>query len=188
MIRILIGSILGGLVQFLIGAIAWATPLGKVAFKSLGDVPTADLHTALARTLTPTGTGTYFVPSPETPAGTALLGRGPVALIHFNSAGFPPMDPASLLTGLLLSVIMLFLTGVALSMIDGFARRMQALVMVASATVLYFVVALPVFNPYMPWDWWTYLAASSFIGFVTGGFVMLRWFMPKVREPATPAS
>lgn len=186
MFKILIGAVVGGLVQFIIGAIAWATPLGRLAFGQADVAATADLQTALARTLSPTGSGTYFIPSPETAEGTVMLGKGPVALVMFNTSGFPPMDPAALITGLILSIVMLFLVGVALSMIDGFARRMQALVLIGVATVLYFILALPVYNSYMPWAWWIYLGVECFIAFAVGGFVMLKWFMPKVG--ATPAS
>lgn len=183
MIRILIGSVLGGIVQFIIGAIAWATPLGRMAFSSANDAAAADLQAALARNLTSTGTGTYFIPSPDTAEGTVMLGKGPVALIMFNSAGFPAMDPAALLTGLGLSIIMLFLIGLALQAIDGFAARMQALVLIAVATLLYFVFAMPVYNHYMPWGWWVYLGVECFIALVAGGFVMLRWFMPAASAP-----
>ena len=108
-----------------------------------------------------------------------MLGKGPVALIMFNTQGFPVMDPTALLTGLGLSVAMLFLIGIALSMIDGFAQRMQALVLIAVATTLYFIFAIPVFNSYMPWAWWIYLGVECLIALIVGGFVMLRWFMPR---------
>lgn len=177
MIRIFIGSIVAGVIQFIIGAIAWATPLGKLAFTSLGGPETADLQGAMARTLAPTGTGTYFIPSPETPEGTVLLGKGPVALVHFNTHGFPPMDPTSLLIGLMLSVVMMLLVGIALSHVRESAARMRVMLLFAVATVLYFVVAMPVYNPYMPWGWWAYLAVADFIAFTVGAFVLLR-FIP----------
>jgi hypothetical protein len=179
MVRIAIGAAIGGLIQFIIGAIAWATPLGRLAFVGASDATAADLQAALGRNLTPTGSGTYFIPSPETAEGTVMLGKGPVALIHFNTDGFPVMDPMALLTGLGLSVLMMALIGVALSMIDGFARRMQALVLIAVATTLYFIFAMPVYNGYMPWAWWIYLGVECLIALIAGGFVMLRWFMPK---------
>lgn len=190
MFKILIGAVVGGLVQFIIGAIAWATPLGRLAFGQADVTATADLQAALARTLSPTGSATYFIPSPETAEGTVMLGKGPVALVMFNNSGFPPMDPTALVTGLIMSIVMLFLVGVALSMIDGFAKRMQALIMFGAATVLYFILSLPVYNSYMPWGWWIYLGVECFIAFAVGGFVMLKWFMPQVTttHAAVPAS
>jgi hypothetical protein len=184
MIRIFIGAVVAGLVQFIVGAIAWATPLGMLAFKALGDGPTADLQAALGRTLGPTGTGTYFIPSPQTAAGTAMLGTGPVALIHFNTLGFPPMSVTALLTGLILSVAMMWLIGSALSYVRDFATRFRVMVLFATGTVLYFLLAMPVFNEYLPWDWWIYLAATDFLAFVVGAYVMIRWFMPREATPA----
>lgn len=184
MIRIFIGAIVGGLVQFIIGAIAWATPLGKLAFKALGDGPTADLQAALGRTLNATGSGTYFIPSPETAAGTVMLGNGPVALVHFNTQGFPPMSAPALLTGLILSIVMMWLVGTALSYVHSAANRIKVLLLFATGTVLYFLLAMPVFNIYMPWAWWIFLAAADFVAFVAGGYVMIRWFMPRGAEPA----
>lgn len=186
MVRIALGAIVGGLVQFIVGALAWATPLGRLAFGHASEAATADLQTALARTLTPTGTGTYFIPDPETAQMTTLLGKGPVALVMFNTGGFPPMNAGALLTGLALSVGMLFLVGLALAPIADFAARMRALLLIAVATVGYFVISLPVYNFYMPWTWWTYLAVESFLAFVAGGFVMLRFFMPKAAPESVP--
>lgn len=180
MLRLTIGAVVGGLVQFIIGAIAWASPLGKLAFKSADITATAEMQQAMARALTPTGTGTYFIPAPDTAEGTAMLGTGPVGLVHFNTAGFPVMDPAALIAGLVMSIVMMLLIGVALSQIDSFAGRVRALVLIAVATTLYFILSLPVYNIYMPWAWWSYLAVECFIAFVVGGFVMLKWFMPAV--------
>jgi hypothetical protein len=184
MIRIFIGSIVAGLIQFIVGALAWATPLGRMAFTQANGPATADLQAALARNLTTTGTGTYFIPSPETAEGTVLLGKGPVALIHFNTSGFAPMVPGALLTGLIMSVATMLLVGVALSYVRA-EKRLPVMLLFAVATVSYFVASLPVYNFYMPWGWWAYLAVESFIAFTLGAFVLLTFFMPK--EDAAPA-
>ena len=105
MVRILIGSILGGLAQWVVGAIFWGTPLGKIAFHVVDDPKNAAVQQALAANLSEAGTGTYYVPWPDTAQGTVLHGKGPVALIHFNTAGFPVMDGTSLVAGLVLSIL-----------------------------------------------------------------------------------
>ena len=183
MFRIFIGSVAGGFLQFVIGALFWATPLGRLAFRSLGEGETADLQTALARTLTPSGSGTYFIPSPETASGAVLMGKGPVGLVFFSPGGYPAMNWGALATGLVLSIVMLLLVGVALSLVDGFAAQLRVLILFAAATILYFVLSEPVYNFYMPWAWWVYSAISEFVAFVAGGVVLIRWFMP-TRAPA----
>ena len=178
MLRILIGSVLGGIVQWIVGAIFWATPLGKLAFRGLGDGQTADLQASMARTLTQTGTGTYFIPSPETAQGGVLLGRGPVGLVFFNTDGFAAMDWSALFTGLVMSIVMLLLVGVALSLVDGTANRLRVLLLFAAAAILYFILAVPVYNYYLPWGWWVYLAISDFAALMAGGFILVKWFVP----------
>lgn len=184
MIRILIGSIVGGIVQFIIGAIAWVG-LDDFAYKFATPAAEADLHTALARTLTVTGDGTYVIPWPETTQGTTLLGQGPVAMVFFHSGGSTPFSPSATLLGLVMSVAMLFLVGTALSRLDTLADRVRVLILFAVATVGYFVLSLPVYNHFLPWAWWTFLAVEEFIAFVAGAYVMLRWFMPPTAARTT---
>jgi len=182
MIRILIGSVLGGLVQFFVGFVFWGTPLSRLVFTVAPDAQEAAVQTALAQNLTPTGTGTYYVPWPETAQGLILHGRGPVALVFFNTGGFPLMAPGSLIGGLVLSVISILLLGLALhtvaARVDDFASRMRIVVFASLGVVLYSVLGQPIFNFYMPWGYWIYLAISLIVGFVAGGFVLARWFVP----------
>jgi hypothetical protein len=182
MVRIVIGSILGGLAQFLVGFIFWGTPLSRIAFTVAPDAQAAAVQTALAQNLTATGTGTYYVPWPETAQGLILHGRGPVALIFFNTGGFPLMSPASLIGGLVLSVVSIFLLGLALhtvaNRVTDFASRAKIVVFAGVATTLYFILGQPTYNFYMPWGYWVYLALSLVIGFVAGGLVLARWFVP----------
>jgi hypothetical protein len=185
MFRILIGSIVAGLIQFVVGAIAWVSPLGSLAFKNLGDVQTAQVQSALASGLTATGSGTYFIPSPETAAGTVLFGKEPVALIHYNTNGFAAaFSGPALITGLVMSVVTMLLVGLAVQRLPDFSSRMRTTGLFAVATVLYFVISLPVYNFYMPWAWWVFLGTQEFVAFALGAFVLLRFFMPREAAPA----
>lgn len=187
MIRVLIGSIVGGLAQFFVGFLFWGVPfLARIPFSVASDAQNAAVQTALAQNLT--STGTYFVPWPENAAGTVLQGRGPVALIFFNTHGFPSMDPGSLVTGLILSIVSIFLLGIGLLAIAGrvgdFASRARIVIAMSLATVLYFTIATPVYNYYMPWGYWIYLALSQLIGIVVGGLILARWFLPSAPAAA----
>ncbi len=182
MIRILIGSILGGLAQFFVGFVFWGTPLAGLAFSMVPDQQGAAVQTALAQTLTTTGTGTYFVPMADTAQGAILHGRGPVAMIFFNTSGFPQMMTSALIEGLILSIVSIFLLGLALNTVaarvDDFASRARIVVFAGIATTLYFILGQPTYNFFMPWGYWVYLAISLLIGFVAGGLVLARWFVP----------
>ena len=184
MVRILIGSIVGGLAQWVVGAIFWGTPLGKIAFRVVDDTKNAAVQQALAANLSESGTGTYYVPWPDSAQGTVLHGKGPVALIHFNTAGFPVMDASSLVGGLVLSILTILLIGLALHAIAGrvqdLATRARLVILFATAATLYFTISQPVFNYSLPWTYFIYMALSQLIGMVVGGLVLVRWFMPKV--------
>ena len=183
MVRILIGSVVGGLAQWIVGAIFWATPLSRIAFHVANDTANAGVQQALAQYLTPTGTGTYYVPWPDTSQGTILHGRGPVAMIHFNISGFPLMDSTSLIEGLILSIVSILLIGLALHAVGGrvqdFASRAKLVILFSVAATLYFTIGQPVFNYFMPWGYFLYLALSQVLGLIAGGLVLVRWFMPK---------
>ena len=182
MIRILIGSILGGLVQFFIGFVFWGTPLSRVIFTVVPDAQNAAVQAALAQNLSATGSGTYHIPWPETAEGLTLHGKGPVALIFYNPGGFPLMETSSLIAGLVISILSMLLLGLALhaiaARVDDFATRARIVVLVALATSIYFILGQPVFNFYLPWGYWIYLAISLLAGFVVGGLVLARWFVP----------
>jgi len=182
MVRILIGSIVGGLAQWIVGAIFWGTPLSKLAFHVAPDPANANVQLALAQNLAPTGTGTYYVPWPDSAEGTILHGKGPVALIHFNMSGFPLMSGTALIEGLILSIVSILLIGLALhaigSRVQDFASRAKLVVLFAVAATLYFTLGQPIFNYYMPWGYFIYLALSQVLGLIAGGLVLVRWFMP----------
>ena len=192
MVRVLIGSVVGGIAQWIVGFLFWGTPLSRIAFAVAPEAANAALQTALAQTLTPTGSGTYHIPWPDSAQGTILHGRGPVALVMFNTNGFPLSEPSSLIVGLLLSIVTILLFGVALFGIAGrvadFGSRMRIVVLASVATTLMFTVGQPVFNAYLPWGYWIYLALSQFVGLIVGGLILVRWFMPgaEVRPAVDP--
>lgn len=192
MVRIVIGSVVGGLVQFFVGFLFWGTPLSSLIFTKMPDAQVAAVQTALAQNMTATGTGTYFVPWPETAQGLILHGRGPVALVFFNTHGFPLMVPGALIGGLVLSVISMLLIGLALhtvaARVDDFASRMKIVLFASLGVTLYAILGQPTYNFYMPWGYWVYLAISLIVGFAAGGFVLAKWFVPHAAPKATGAT
>ena len=183
MLKLLIGSVAGGIVQWFVGFLFWGTPLSRIAFSVATEAQNADVQAALARNLSALGAGTYFIPWPDTPNGTVMLGRGPVAQIMFNPAGSTLMSMPSLVTGLIFSIVTIFLIGLALHLIAprvaDFSSRLRVLALFAVATTLYFILAQPVFNFYMPWPYWIFLAVSDLVGIMAGGLVLIRWFLPR---------
>jgi hypothetical protein len=182
MAKTLFGGLVGGFALYLIGFIFWGTPLSMLAFKTVDDAQGAALQAALAQTLTATGTGTYNIPSSATGQGTVLFGKGPVATIHFNISGFPVVDSASLLGGLIMAlvtglIIAIAMSGIAFRVTD-FTSRAKVAILFALAAALYLDLGQPVFNHY-GWGYFIYLFLSDFIGLSVAGLVISRWFLPK---------
>lgn len=182
MVKLLLGAIAGGIVQFLVGFIFWGTPLQRLAFTTAGEAENAAVQAALAQNLTATGTGTYIVPWTGTAQGTTLYGQGPIATIHFNTAGFPAFDSGMLAGGLILSILVALLIGLALRSVaghvTGFAARVRLVALFAGAAVLYLDIGQPVFNHY-GWGYFIYAGLCDLIGLVAAGAVIARWFLPR---------
>lgn len=184
MIRTFIGGLAGGFAMYLVGFIFWGTPLGNIAFKQIDDMRMAAVQQALAANLTESGTGTYAIPWPATPAGTTLYGKGPVALVHFNTDGFPVMDSGSLVTGLILALFSALLIAFALRAVAphvaGFADRAKLIVAFSLAIPFYIDIGQPVFT-HAPWPYFLYGFACDSLGFIAAGLVIARWFLPEGR-------
>lgn len=182
MAKTLLGGVLGGVALYLVGFLFWGTPLSRLAFKNLSEPQVAVAHQALAQTLTPNGTGTYLIPAPDTASGSVLYGKGPVAMVHFNSAGFPVMDSASLGTGFALALITGLLIAVALggiaSRVTDFVSRARVAILFALAITLYTEIGQPIVN-HFGFGYWIYLFIGDFIGLSVAGLIVARWFLPR---------
>jgi hypothetical protein len=180
--RTLVGGVLGGVAMFFVGFIFWGTPLSRLAFSHIEQPQSAAVQQALADNLTMTGTGTYLVPAMGTAEGDMLYARGPVAMIHFNTSGFPIVDSTSLGIGFLLAIATGLLIALALGGIAGrvtdFMSRARVAILFAFAISLYIEIGQPIFN-HFGWGYWVYLWLSDFIGLSVAGLVIARWFLPK---------
>lgn len=182
MMRTILGGLAGGLAMYVVGFIFWGTPLNNLAVASLDDAKSAAVQQALAANLTESGTGTYPIPWPVTPATTTLYGRGPVALVHFNTDGFPVMDSGSLFAGLILALVSALIIAFALRAIASHVRRFEdraKLVIAFSVAIpLYIALGQPIFN-HAPWSYFVYSFLCDALGFIAAGLVISRWFLPR---------
>jgi hypothetical protein len=188
MIRTVLGGLVGGFALYLVGFVFWGTPLSMIAFSTVDDARNAAVQQALAQNLSENGTGTYVIPWPATGQGTVMFGQGPIATVHFNTSGFPVMDSASLIAGLLLALVTGIVIAFALRIVGervpGFAERAQVAVLFAFAASLYLDIGQPIFNHY-GWGYFVYLFLSDFIGLAVAGLVIARWFLPRSATAAT---
>ena len=190
MIRTFIGGLVGGLILFVAGFIFWATPLGEIPYSRATDVQNADVQLALARNLTPTGTGTYIIPAHGSADGAQNYARGPIATVHFNTDGFSPDDMAMMLPGLIVALISGLLMAFGLAAVGGGGRSYAAtarLVVLASlAFCAWEFLASPIFN-HFGWRFWIYSFVVQSVTWILAGLVIARWFLPAARAEAAPA-
>ena len=183
MVRSLIGGLVAGVAMFFIGFIFWGTPLSEVAFSKAGDMESAAVQTALAQNLTPLGTGTYVIPTPSTAQGTELYGRGPIAMVHFNTGGFAAEDMSMMLPGFLFALVSGIFMALGIAAVgkeNSFGEIARLVVLFSLGVTLWTILAQPVFN-HFGWAYWVYLFVSETIALVVGGLIIARWFVP--REP-----
>ena len=182
MAKTLLGGVLAGVALYLVGVFFWGTPLSQLAFNRLDDPQVAIAQQALAETLSPTGTGTYLIPAPDTAGGSVLYGKGPIATVHFNTAGFPVVDGGALGAGFLLAIVTGLIIALALgaigSRVTDFFSRAQVAILFALAGTVYTELGQPIFN-HFGWGYWVYLFISNFVGLTIAGLIIARWFLPR---------
>jgi hypothetical protein len=181
MVRTVIGGLVGGIILFVMGFIFWATPLSELAFSKAGDAEGAAVQSALAQNLTRTGTGTYEIPYAGTPEGTTLYGRGPIATVHFNTAGFSRNDMGMLLPGFIVAVLTGLLMAFGLAAVGGggrsFASVARLVILFALGFTIWAYLAMPIFG-HFGWRYWIYAFVAESVSLILAGLVIARWFLP----------
>lgn len=181
MVRTVIGGLVGGIILFVMGFIFWATPLSELAFSKAGDAEGAAVQSALAQNLTKTGTGTYEIPYAGTPQGTVLYGQGPIATVHFNTAGFSREDMGMLLPGFIVAVLTGLLMAFGLAAVGGggrsFAGVARLVVLFSFGFTTWAYLATPIFA-HFGWGHWIYSFVAETVSFILAGLVIARWFLP----------
>lgn len=178
--RILVGAVAAAFAMFIIGFIFFATPLAKIGSGSVGDAEAAALQQTLSANLP--STGTYHVPSGDTPAQTVMYGQGPIATIHYNGSGFPVADPGAIVGGLILDLVVALLLGVALlGLREGlptFNQRARVVVLFSVAAAAYMRLGEPIWFHH-DLQHFVYLFIADALTLAAGGLIIARWFLPR---------
>ncbi len=171
MVKTVIGGLVGGLASYIIAFLFWGTPLSGLAFSRADAQASANLQAGLAQALTQSGTGVYIIPDPSTAQGTVLYGKGPIAQVFYNSNGFPVLDGASLIGGLILSLAVGLLIAFTLRLVRvEFAMRARIAVLLALAPMLWIHVGGAVFM-HNPWGYSLYAAIADFVALAAAGVI-----------------
>lgn len=184
MVRVILGAAVAAIAMLVLGFLLYATPLNGFGTGNVGNAEAAQLQSALALNLPQTGT--YTVPDPDTPEQTVMYGQGPVATIHYNTAGYASGDATMAFWGLLLNFLVALLIGFGLIGIDrrvaDFASRARLIVPLAIAAAAYIHVSRPI---YLHHDWSNalYTLLGDALVLAAGGLIVA-WFLPHSRAAA----
>lgn len=190
MFRTVIGGLVGGIILFVVGFVFWATPLAEFAYKNAPDAEGAAVQLALAQNLSETGTGAYVIPNHNSAAGAANYARGPIAIVHYNIAGYSPDDMSMLLPGFLFALAAGLLMAFGLAAVGGggrsFAGTATLILLYSVGITLWTILAQPVFN-HFGWGYWVYSFIAETSALILAGLVIARWFLPPARTVAEAA-
>lgn len=188
--RALVGSVAAAVVMFILGFIFFATPLYKLGSASLDNARAATVQQVLAANLPETGT--YFVPSGDTPEQSVMYGRGPIATIHYNVRGFAIADPGVMIGGFLHMFVVALLMAAGLSTLSAyvpsFGERVKLLVLGAVGAILFARIGEPIWY-HQDWAHSIYLFVAETISLIAAGLVILK-LLPRgaTMQRATDAS
>lgn len=185
--RIVIGAAVAAIAMFIIGFIFFATPLARLGTVGLDDAQAAAVQQAMAANLPQTGT--YFVPSVDTPAQTNMFSQGPIATVHYNTSGFAAMDSGALLGGLVLNFIVALLIGLALNVVAArtadLASRVRLVVLFALGAGIFAHLSRPIYYHH-DWANAVYAFVAETVMLAVAGAI-LAWFLPVPRDAPADA-
>jgi len=186
--RMLIGSVAAAVAMFITGFIFFVTPLGGLAYSTVGEQQQADIQQVLAANLAQK-TGTYQIPRAEQSSrATVMYGTGPIATIHYNSRGFSASSTEQLVTGFIHELIVALLMGFALltiaARVPDFGSRAKLVILFSVAGGVLAHLGEPIWYHH-DWPHFIYLFVGDTAMLVVGGLVIARWFLPRA-EPGVP--
>jgi hypothetical protein len=190
-IRVVIGSVAAAVAMMLVALLFFATPLRGLAYGSLDEAQSARVQLSLAQNIRETGT--YAVPDAGTREGAVAYGNGPVAIVHYNMAGFSPTRASAFLPGFIHMLAAALLIGFALHAIGGrvpeFARRARLVVLFALGASAYVHLAEPIWD-HVDWGYAIWLFLGDAAALAVGGLIIARWFLqaPAVVHPHATAA
>jgi hypothetical protein len=184
MVRVLIGSLVGGVAMFITGFIFWATPLQYLGYSTANDAQNAAVQLSLAQNLP--HTGRYIVPNPMTPAGANGYSRGPIASVDYNSGGYAPSDMTSMVGGFVQEVLVSLIIGLSLfgiaSRVTDFASRSKVAIGLSAAATIMILIGDPIWM-HADWRYSIYATIADLAMLSAASLVIARWFLPSPTVP-----
>jgi len=175
MARALIGAVAAAIAMFILGFVFYATPLMKLGSGTLDNVRAAAVQQALQANIP--ATGTYYVPSADTPEQTVMYGTGPIATIHYNSRGFSVASPSVMIGGFIhmLMVTLLMAAGLfTLSRyVTSFGDQVRLLVLGTIGAAAFMRLGEPIWYQH-DWSHAIYVFVAESISLIVAGLIILK--------------
>lgn len=174
--QIFLGSFLAALAMFIWGFLFWATPISSGAFQETSNYE--EIGEALRDVLPQDGS--YHVPWYG--AGDEEMMRlheaGPLATIHFRSAGAPMGSPGVMIWGfvhMFITALMLaMLLRMALPALSTYGQRVGLIVLAGVVASFWTEISAPIWW-YHPWSFALTNMFYSIISFALAGLVLARF-------------
>lgn len=163
--RIIWGSVAGGFVVFIWGAVSWMMlPFHHATLKTFTNEPAVASIIGINAT-TP---GVYLLPAPHHDVTEQHKPTKPFVFAVVRPEGMTPGDPVYYLRGLLTEIAGAFVLGLVLLAAPGldYWRRVRLVVLTALAAAA--LVRLP------DWTWWGFSTAFTVLGAVD---LLVGWFL-----------
>lgn len=173
--RALLGAAAAAVALFILGFLFFASGLQGIATGALDNAQAAAVQQSLAANLP--YTGTFQVPSGNTPEQTVMYGQGPIATIHYNRSGFAIGDPSVLLGGFLHMLVIALLMAAGLGalsrFVPSFGERVRMLVLAVVGATAFIHLREPIWFHH-DWGHFLYLFVADTVSLVLAGFVILK--------------
>lgn len=169
--RFVITSLAAGAVMWLLGFVLYGVLFG-VGWASAPEATQLAIQQALKAL---PHSGSYYIPTGESPAMMNAFAAGPVAQISYNSSGFPVVDTVTFIAGFVQFSVVAAMIGWLLSALPlGLAGRLKVVIGLAAIAVVYIHLSDPIWY-HSDWRNPLYKSFADLIILTAGGFVMARW-------------
>jgi hypothetical protein len=186
--RALIGAVAAAVAMFILGFLFFATPLAKLGAGTLDNSRAAAVQQAMAANLPKTGT--YYVPSADTPEQSVMYGQGPIATIHYNTSGFSVADTGAMIAGFVHMLVVTMLMAVGLFILSrhvpSFSERVRLLILGTLGATIFMRLGQPIWFHH-DWGHAIYLFVADTVSLGVAGLIILKLLPRTHMATAAPA-